>query len=413
MRVWYLTMMVTGVGTNGIFVVLLRSALVTVLWSVAPNSVVFDVLPSAFKQYSSLLWFTGFVSAATLDAMLYAATGGSASRRFCPLLGFATAWFAFDFVGAATIIFCCFQPPFVTEMIFDRSLQNLVSGHEIVVLFLVSVVGMGWFLVPGCATLRILAMFVHCSLVSGGLVKDKDSGKGICFSKKMFVETVASQALTVACLAAAILELTQVLGRQAAASGAYVGILLSKVVYCAAAALSKSISLVFLYCDSCSGFGIQGAAASVYIFMCVAAALIAEAAWPSVGRRFVSVLHGHVLGLRIEQAKVAASFDFLFLLEALDGFHVFVRCFLLVRGRGGGASARSSCICVHGGAARCLPGGLCERLTGRGDSTGGRSRDLQNSRIWGGARRNRKSEEKFPGLPAHSPGSSPGLVLLC
>ena len=29
---WYLTMMVTSVGTNGIFVVLLRFALVTVLW---------------------------------------------------------------------------------------------------------------------------------------------------------------------------------------------------------------------------------------------------------------------------------------------------------------------------------------------------------------------------------------------
>ena len=143
---WYLTMMVTEVGTNGIFVVLLRFALVTVLWSAAPNSVVFDVLPSAFKQYSSLLWFTGFVSAATLDAMLYAATGGPASRRFCSLLGFATAWFAFDFVGAATIIFCCFQPAFVTEMIFDRSLQNMVSGHEIVLLFLVSVVGKMWYL---------------------------------------------------------------------------------------------------------------------------------------------------------------------------------------------------------------------------------------------------------------------------
>ena len=146
-RVWYLTMMVTEVGTNGIFVVLLRFALVTVLWSAAPNSVVFDVLPSAFKQYSSLLWFTGFVSAATLDAMLYAATGGPASRKFCSLLGFATAWFAFDFVGAATIIFCCFQPAFVTEMIFDRSsLQNLVSGHEMLLLFLVSVVGKMWFL---------------------------------------------------------------------------------------------------------------------------------------------------------------------------------------------------------------------------------------------------------------------------
>ena len=45
-------------------------------------------------------------------------------------------------------------------MIFDRSLQNLVSGHEIVLLFLVSVVGKMWFLVPGCVTLRILAVFV-------------------------------------------------------------------------------------------------------------------------------------------------------------------------------------------------------------------------------------------------------------
>ena len=93
---WYLTMMVKGVGTNGIYVVLLRFALLTVLWTVASNSVVFDVLPSAFKQYSSLLWFMGFVSAETLVATLYAATGGPASRRFCPVLGFATAWFAFD-----------------------------------------------------------------------------------------------------------------------------------------------------------------------------------------------------------------------------------------------------------------------------------------------------------------------------
>ena len=203
---WYLTMMVKGVGTNGIFVVLLRFALVTVPWSVAPNSVVFDVLPSAFKQNSSLLWFKGFVSAATLDAMLYAVTGGPASRRFCPVLGFATAWFAFDFIGAATIISCCFQPAFVTEMIFDRSLQNWVSGHEIVLLFLVSVMGTMWFLVPGRVTLQILAVFVLCSLVSGGLVKDKESGKGICFSRKWFVDTVASQALTAACLAATILD---------------------------------------------------------------------------------------------------------------------------------------------------------------------------------------------------------------
>ena len=35
------------------------------------------------------------------------------------------------------------------------------------------------------------------------------------------------------------------------------------------------------------------------------------------------LLSGHVLGLRIEQAKVAVTFAFLFLLEALEGFHVF------------------------------------------------------------------------------------------
>ena len=39
------------------------------------------------------------------------------------------------------------------------------------------------------------------------------------------------------------------------------------------------------------------------------------------------LLSGHVLGLGIEQAKVAVTFAFLFLLEALEGFHVFVRCF--------------------------------------------------------------------------------------
>ena len=39
------------------------------------------------------------------------------------------------------------------------------------------------------------------------------------------------------------------------------------------------------------------------------------------------LLSGHVLGLRIEQAKVAVTFAFLFLLEAPDGFHIFVRCF--------------------------------------------------------------------------------------
>ena len=243
------------------------------------------------------------------------------------MLGFATAWFAFDFVGAATIIFCCFQPAFVTEMIFDRSLQNLVSGHNIVLLFLVSVVGTMWFLVPGCVTLRILAVFVLCSLVSGGLVKYKESGKGICFSWKWFVDTVASQALTAACLAAAILELA-----------ASVSILFSKFLYCAAAALTKSIALVFLYCDSFSGYGIRGAAASVYILLCAAAAFLAVAAWPFVGSRSVSVLHGHVL------SEGCCDLCFLVPVGGSRGFPRFCAVLQLVRGRGGGAAARSSCI---------------------------------------------------------------------
>ena len=39
------------------------------------------------------------------------------------------------------------------------------------------------------------------------------------------------------------------------------------------------------------------------------------------------LLSWHVLGLRIEQAKVAVTFAFLFLLDAPDGFHIFVQCF--------------------------------------------------------------------------------------
>ena len=41
------------------------------------------------------------------------------------------------------------------------------------------------------------------------------------------------------------------------------------------------------------------AAASVFILVCAAATFLAAVAWPFVGSRSVSVLHGHVLGLRI------------------------------------------------------------------------------------------------------------------
>ena len=137
---------------------------------------------------------------------------------------------------------------------------------------------------------------------------------------------------------------------------------------------------------------------------------ILEVCWRVISSRdSVSVLHGHVLGLRIEQAKVAVTFAFLFLFLSLEGFLVFVRCFCL--------SEAEVVVQQHAAAASEYmeeqPGGLCERLTGTGDSTGGRARDLQFSRIWGGARRNRNSEAKFPGLPGHTPGSSSRHVLLC
>ena len=152
------------------------------------------------------------------------------------MMGFATAWFAFDFVGAATVISRCFQPAFDTEMNFDRSLQNWVSGHEMVLLFLVSVIGVcdGHHVVPGSwlrdtsdpGGVRALFLgiwegfyrhlvhvlssetgrtFLHSMLCfpPGGLVKDKESGKGICFSRKWFMDIVVSQALIAACLAAA------------------------------------------------------------------------------------------------------------------------------------------------------------------------------------------------------------------
>ena len=170
---WYLTMMVKGVGTgahgNGIAVCLLCFPLVTVFLSLAPTSVLFDVLPSAFKQDSSLMWFLGCVGSAQLGAMLSAAINGPARRWFCPSLGFATAWFAFDLwpaaliaalLGAATVYSSCFQP--VLDMqLFVRSPLVWFSGHEVVLLFLVYVVDVMSFLVPGSGEkTRILALFL-------------------------------------------------------------------------------------------------------------------------------------------------------------------------------------------------------------------------------------------------------------
>ena len=133
-------------------------------------------------------------------------------------------------------------------------------------LFLVSVMGTIWFLVPGRVTLQILAVFVLCSLVSGGLVKDKESGKGICFSRKWFMDIVASPALTAACLAAAVKEMAQVLGKQAAvctsavidssvaaaSAGAWIVFLFLEGANCAAAALMNVATSGASSCLSCS-----------------------------------------------------------------------------------------------------------------------------------------------------------------
>ena len=79
-----------------------------------------------------------------------------------------------------------------------------------------------------------------------------------------------------------------VLSAQAAASGAFVDILFSKFLFCAAAAFGMTIALVVLYCDFFSGYGIRVAAASVFILVCAAATFLAAAAWPFVGSRSVS-----------------------------------------------------------------------------------------------------------------------------
>ena len=112
-------------------------------------------------------------------------------------------------------------------------------------------------------------------------------------SKALLLLSLPQVILAVWCVAAAISGIFVASSAQAAASGAYVGILFSKFLCCAAAALSMSIALVVLYCDCFCGYGIRVAAASVFILVCAAAAFLAAAAWP-----FVGSLHGHVLGLR-------------------------------------------------------------------------------------------------------------------
>ena len=47
----------------------------------------------------------------------------------------------------------------------------------------------------------------------------------------------------------------------------------------------------------------------------------------NLGSSGLKLLCGHVLGLRIEQAKVAVTFAFRSLLEALEGLHVVGRFF--------------------------------------------------------------------------------------
>ena len=210
------------------------------------------------------------------------------------------------------------------------------------------------------------------SVPSGGQAKNKDCGKRKCFFAKWFMNVLAPQALTAACLAAAFYEMAKIFRKHAAACiGAWNVFLLLEGVYGAATA---TVGFVTFGGDCCfSGAAVahsnvcRPAAAKeglitlegvlwcsvVDCSICTLLVFTDAVCWPSViagysfplfsgkilfgilevcwrvmsSRDSVSVLHGHVLGLRIEQAKVAVTFAFLFLLEALKGFHVFVRCF--------------------------------------------------------------------------------------
>ena len=146
-------------------------------------------------------------------------------------------------------------------------------------------------------------------------------------SKALLLLSLPQVILALWCLAAAISGVFVVLSAQAAASGAYVGILFSKFLCCAAAALGMSIALVVLYCDCFSGYVIRVAAASVFILVCAAATFLAAATWPFVGSRSVSVLHGHVLGLRslvlrlltLVYMHLVIVGDFLYVVPAASG----------------------------------------------------------------------------------------------
>ena len=109
-------------------------------------------------------------------------------------------------------------------------------------------------------------------------------------SKGFLLLSIPKVMLAAWCVAAALSGIFVVLSVQAAASGATAGILSSKFLYGAAAALDMSIDLVVLYCDCTwpasgsgslvivmfsswvSGCGIRVAAASVDIHGCAAAA---------------------------------------------------------------------------------------------------------------------------------------------
>ena len=143
-----------------------------------------------------MTWFLGYVGAAQLGAMLSAAMNGPARRWFCPSLGFATAWFAFDLwpaaliaalLGAATVYSSCFQPVLGMQL-FVRSPLVWFSGHEVVLLFLVYVVDVMSFLVPGSEKTRILALFLLWSLIAGkvSLVTWSSGSKGKCKEKRIF-----------------------------------------------------------------------------------------------------------------------------------------------------------------------------------------------------------------------------------
>ena len=157
----FLGKMANGVGSgahdNGI-VVLLCSTPGTVLWSVAPKSILFD-LPSAFKQESLLLM--GFVVAATLGAMMLRlaglAAGGFALWWVSPLRGLpSTFWIAAMIavlmgVANATskLSSRCSQPVFVMKPHLSWLPQELFSGHVLEFIHIVSVVARCcsfWFL---------------------------------------------------------------------------------------------------------------------------------------------------------------------------------------------------------------------------------------------------------------------------